>query len=925
MRKPILLLVLLFSVVLATYAQKPYKVQGSIVDTTSALTLKNAVITVLRAQDSIFVDYTRATEDGSFVIDDLDTGQYILMASYPKYTDFVERFTLDLTNTELDLGEVNMLLMSELLSEVVITGRNAITIKGDTIEFDASKYTIQPNDKVEDLLAQLPGIQVDKDGNITAQGETVSKVLVDGEEFFGDDPTLVTKNIRGDMVDKVQLYDKKSDQATFTGIDDGEKTKTINIQLKEDSKHGMFGKVDAGVGTEELYEGQVMFNKFKGSEKIAAYGTIANTGKIGLNWQDSEKYGSTNLNVSDGMIYIDGGSGNDELESWGGQYNGQGIPLARSGGVHYDNKWNDKKESINANYKIGDLEVDGDRSTISQNALPTGKINRNSNEVFNNYIFRHKADARYEINFDSTSTLKISVDGMLKDSRSRSDNESATFDEAYDPLNRSIRRTTNEGDSKSFNASALWNKKLAKEGRTISIGLDQRVGQDNALGFLMSENEFYGEDGAIDSIQIIDQQKNNRTESVVFNSNIAYTEPLSEFWKLSVNYRFNLNNSQSSLLSYNQNGGGYNELDSTFSNDFKLDQLLNELGATLNFKKDKNTLNMTMSAANVNFKQIDQFSDDILNRDFINLNPRVNWTYAFSNQKSFRLSYYGNTSQPSVHQIQPVQSNTDPMNISVGNPDLDPSFRHSFNGGYNSYKVLSGQYIGLYFNGSVTNNAIINNTLTDEAGKSVYSYENLKDKKPMNFSGYVYFGSKIKSLDLDWGGNADYGVNTYYNIINSELNETKSNNISFALNLSKNEKDKYSFRLYAGPSYTSNVASLQESSSKGWGFNSSAYFRVFLPAKIEVASDARYTYSEATQVFAEDFERLIWNASVQKKFLKTDELILKIQANDLLDQNKGFNRNAHATGFTQTDYTTISRYFMFSIIWDFNKMGNKAK
>src|SRR5690606_12739992 len=500
------------------------------------------------------------------------------------------------------------------------------------------------------------------------------------------------------------------------------------------------------------------------------------------------------------------------------------------------------------------------------------------------------------------------------------------LDEAYDLLNRSSRHTSNEGDSKSFNASALWNKKLAKEGRTISVGLDQRVGQDNSLGFLKSENEFFGDGGVVDSVQIIDQQKNNRTESVVFNSNIAYTEPLSEFLKLAFNYRFNLNNSKSSLMSYNQTGGGYNELDSIFSNDFKLEQMLNQLGATLNYKKDKNTINITMSAANVNFKQIDQFSGDILDRDFINLSPRASWVYAFSNQKSFRLYYNGNTNQPSVHQIQPVQSNTDPLNISVGNPDLDPSFRHNFNLGYNSYKMLSGQYIGINLYGSATSNTLISNVLTDEVGKSIYSYENLKDKQPMSLAGYMYFGTKIKSLDMEWGANADYNMNTYYNIINSELNETRSNNTSFGLNISKNAKDKYNFRLSAGPSYTSNVASLQEnSSSKGWGFNSNAYFRVFLPAKFEIASDASYSYSEATQVFAEDFERLIWNASVQKKFLKTDELILKIQANDLLDQNKGFNRNAHATGFTQTDYTTISRYFMFSIIWDFNKMGNKAK
>src|SRR5690606_5000841 len=207
------------------------------------------------------------------------------------------------------------------------------------IEFDASKYTIQPNSKVENLLMQLPGIQVDKDGKITAQGETVQKVLVDGEEFFGDDPTLVTKNIRGDMVDKVQLYDKKSDQATFTGIDDGEKTKTINIQLKEDSKHGMFGKVDAGVGTEELYEGQVMFNKFKGREKIAAEGAIANQGKNGMYWQVGERNGSTSRHISDGMIYIEGGPRNGELEACGGQCTGPGTSPVRSAGVPNENRW----------------------------------------------------------------------------------------------------------------------------------------------------------------------------------------------------------------------------------------------------------------------------------------------------------------------------------------------------------------------------------------------------------------------------------------------------------------------------------------------------------------------------------------------------------------------------------------------------------
>src|SRR5690554_5888327 len=367
MIKPLFLVAFLLLFSAKLYAQDSFSVRGVVIDTTSELSLENAVINVLHAKDSILVNFIRATKDGSFHMTGLKDGDYIVMVSYPKYTDYVEKFSIDSGSNSHDFGTVSMLLVSQLLKDVVITGRNTITIKGDTIEYDASKFTIQPNSKVEDLLAQLPGIQVDKDGKITAQGETVNKVLVDGEEFFGDDPTLVSKNIRGDMVDKVQLYDKKSDQATFTGIDDGEKTKTINIQLKEDSKNGMFGKAEASIATDDLYQGQLMYNTFKGSGKFAAYGTIGNTGKIGLNWRDTDRYASSENIVMDGDMIMITNSSSDELDSFNGQYNGQGIPLAHSGGLHYDTKWNEKKENINANYKIGSIEVDGIENTITQN------------------------------------------------------------------------------------------------------------------------------------------------------------------------------------------------------------------------------------------------------------------------------------------------------------------------------------------------------------------------------------------------------------------------------------------------------------------------------------------------------------------------------------------------------------------------------
>jgi len=902
-------------------AQQAFTVKGVLTDTTSNLFLENGTATLLHAKDSTLVNFSRAKKDGSFSINNLRPGNYILTATYPKYTDFVEKLTLDSTNTTVDLGNINMLLVSQLLKDVVITGTNAIVIKGDTIEYDASKYTIQPNSKVEDLLMQLPGIQVDKDGKITAQGETVQKVLVDGEEFFGDDPTLVTKNIRGDMVDKVQLYDKKSDQATFTGIDDGEKTKTINIQLKEDSKNGMFGKVDAGIGTEEFYQGQAMYNRFKGLQKFAAYGTVGNTGKIGLSWRDSDRYASSNnIEITgDGIMITSGSSDEFDRET----YNGQGIPLAHSGGVHYDSKWNDKKESVNANYKIGSLDVTGNSNTISQNNLPSGIIQSGSNQDFNNFVFRQKLDVMYEIKFDTTSTLKVTVDGTIRNNRSDDDHQSESLNGENQLLNQSNRQNNNEGESKNFNSSLLWNKRLNKTGRTVSIGLNQASNRNNNEGLLYSQTDYYGNNETLDSTRLIDQQKLNNTNSNTINSNIAYTEPLSKNVTLAFNYRFNLSNRTSDLRSYNRSpNGDYSDIDSLYTNDFKLDQLTNLLGTTLNYKKDKNQLAVTFGAADVRFKQIDRFNNDRMERKFVNYSPSARFTRKFSAQKSLQLNYYGGTNQPSLNQIQPVRGNLDPLNISVGNPDLDPEFRHNLRTNYNSYKVLSGEYIHLSLNGNFTSNAIISNVSTDSVGQSIFRYENLADHKPLNLSAYVYYGSKIKSIDLQIGGNVNGSTNSSYNIINDELNKTQSNSLNVNLDVSKYAQKKYSISLSGGPSYSANVSSLQKQlSDEGWGFNGRAYFNVFLPAKFEVFSDANYTYTEATEAFADDFERLIWNGGFRKKFLKKEELILSITANDILNQNVGFRRNAYNNVITQSNYTTIKRYFMFSLVWEFNKMG----
>ena len=458
MLRTILFFFILVGLNMSAIAQNDGLIKGFVTDPAENIKLENSTIAILNSKDSTLVDFTRVATDGSFTIQNLKLDSLILMITYPGYADYVEHFRLDASQSTIDFANINLVLKAKLLEEVVIKGKAAaITINGDTTEYNAAAFVVQPNAKVEDLLKQFPGIQVDKDGKITAQGETVSKVLVDGEEFFGDDPTLVTKNLRADMVDKVQLYDKTSDQAAFTGIDDGIKTKTLNIKLKEDKKNGYFGKVEVG-GTKDYNEQQGMLNIFSPKHRIAVYGTHSNTEKTGLSWSDSNRFNEGNR---DGI-----------------SYNGEGLPESYSAGAHYDTKWNKDKESININYKIGAINTKGFKNTLNQNNLPTGVLLNNSDETFSKDYFQQKLDATYRLKIDSTSDLKLYIDGLLRKNGDQNDIGGTTTSGSNALRNRSMRLWDDQTDRQNFSASAFWSKKMKKKGRTIS--LDLRAAANNS-------------------------------------------------------------------------------------------------------------------------------------------------------------------------------------------------------------------------------------------------------------------------------------------------------------------------------------------------------------------------------------------------------------------------------------------------------------
>ncbi|WP_400262196.1 carboxypeptidase-like regulatory domain-containing protein [Sphingobacterium sp. SG20118] len=312
-------ILILCSFILTNSAHAQTKVAGEIVDSKDGGKLGKAAVVLLNAKDSVLVKFVRTKENGTFNFPQIDTGTYKFIVSFPQYADYVK--DVEVGKVPINLGAIKLSKAALLLEEAQVVGGIPVIIKGDTIEYNAASFKVEKDAKVEDLLKVLPGMTIDANGKITANGKEVKKVLLDGEEFFGDDPTLITKNIRSDMVSKVQVYEKKSDLTDRTGVDDGERTQTIDIKLKADSKKGMFGQATVGTGTDDYYGVKVMANRFNGSQKIAVYGIAANDGMVGLGFEDGQKYGvggAGNMEVMDGGgIMISGGDGAE------GGYSGQ--------------------------------------------------------------------------------------------------------------------------------------------------------------------------------------------------------------------------------------------------------------------------------------------------------------------------------------------------------------------------------------------------------------------------------------------------------------------------------------------------------------------------------------------------------------------------------------------------------------------------
>ncbi|MBN9384857.1 MAG: TonB-dependent receptor family protein [Chitinophagaceae bacterium] len=900
-------------------------IKGAITDSLEKKDLSNGSVILLQKSDSIIVRHIRTDKIGHFELKDIRPGRYLLLVTYPSYADYADELEIKDSLPHV-LHPISMVLKSKLLEEVVVNGsKGAIRMKGDTVEFKADSFHTQAGATVEDLLKKLPGIQVDSKGKITAQGQTVQKVLVDGEEFFGDDPTLVTQNLRADMVDKVQLYDKKSDQAAFTGIDDGERNKTINLKLKDNKKNGYFGKLSAGEATDGFYDYQAMFNYFRKKMKFAAYGIFSNTGKTGLDWHERDNYGQSNA----GNIDYDETTGsytwtglNNDFDSWSGRYEGQGLPSVKTGGVHYNNKWDDERQSINGNYKVMQLDVRNTSTTNSENILPDSFYFNNQTKHAVDHILRHSLDGSYEMKFDSTSSLKIMATGGTDHKTTYSDFTSEALDKDSVASNRNTRTLSTVGDSRVFNSNLLWRKKLPKKGRTFSFNLRENYTNNVSNGILNSSTQFFGH-GTPPHDSVIDQHKDFRTENILFDGKITYTEPLSKTSYLIANYGLSVNNNHSNRNSYNKAADGkYSTLDSLYSNDYQFNILTHAGGLAYSLVNKKWRVNAGTNVGFTRYDQRDIHADTATQRRFTNWYPNANLVYSFTSQRRLALRYNGYMSQPTLNQIQPIRTNDDPLNIYIGNPGLKPQFNNRIGLNFNDYKVLTDRGIWIDVSYSFTDNAISSDIL-DTLGKRTNRAINVDGTN--SYSGYLGYNFKWKKPELNFYIFSNFNKSTNVSVINHVQNTTNSGSYTLGGRVYKSKDKKYEASIEPSATYTDSRSSVNlQQPVRYWTWSIQPAVDLYLPLKFQVHADAQINLREKTDAFRNNLNNTLLNAWLGKKFLKGDALLVKVSGNDLLNQNIGFNRSANSNFITQTTFTNIKRFYMLSVVWNFTKAGTPA-
>ena len=932
MIQKLLLAGILFFATANTFAQPAINgsIKGQLRDTTEHQVLKRATTSVLHT-DSTLATQALSGDDGNFIISNIPPANYILKIAFNGYETRFTNFTIDSSDAALNAGIIYMAPQAHEL-EAIIIQTPPIIIKKDTVEFNAGMFATKPNATAEDLLKKLPGVEVDKTGNIKAQGETVQRVLVNGKRFFGDDPRMATQNLPGDVIDKIQVFDDQSDQSAFTGFDDGNRVKTVNIITKKNS--GTFGKFIAGAGNKSLYDIATNFNIFNGNQQISFIGQLNNTNKQNFTAQDilgssggGGRAGGSGRGGRGGGNFGGGGRGNlgggSQLLQSLNTGNNNGIITTAAAGLNYRDQWG-KNTNVYGSYFYNNLLTSKDQKTLTENLIPNDTSNFNNEDQSSlRRVINQRINFNFETQLDSSNSLIIRPNISYQKTNNSSQSTTTTTQGKSELLNKSNATTENHNEGYNGNIDMLFRHRFQKAGRTFSLDVNGSGNTNNGNGNNLSLTDFFN--NGVDSAHAINQHYISKTKGQGVSTTVAYTEPIGKNSQLELDYNYNYNKNNADRLTYDFDSVSqkFSSIDSLLTNQYENTYSSNRV--TLNYRTRTSNLNLSFGNG-VQFGSLTSINNTknlTLTQHYTNMYPTANLRYSFSRTSSLRFNYSGRTSQPGVEQLQPVIDNSDPLNVQIGNPDLKQSFTHSFRLLYNSFDNVHFRNIFATVNASFFQNQISTN-LTSKAGIDTIRYTNLNGA--YNISAFFNYGFQLKKPKSNLNFTTNFTNTKNVSITNNEFNVNQNYTFGETVKFATNLKQNFDMNFSATPTYNIVRYSVQPTQNQN-------YFSQVL------STEATY-YTKSGWLLNADFDFTAYsgrssgyntsvpllNAAIAKQFLKNKAAELRFSVFDLLNQNVSITRSASENYIQDVQTKVLTRYFLLTFTYNlknFNKPQQK--
>lgn len=907
------------------FSQQSIIVKG-VVRTIDGKPLANASVLLYykSAKDSSRVS---SGNNGEFIFANVKAKNIALIVSYVGYNTFTSSYDFTNVSGVQSIDNIIMIPGSSTLENVTLES-SKIQIKEDTVSYLVDSSMYRKNDNVEDLLKKLPGVQVDKSGTVTAQGKEVTKVKVNGKDFFGGDVRTATKELNADMVDKIQIIDDYGDQAALTGVKDGDPTKTMNIQLKKDKNKGYFGKVSAGAGTEQRYQASVSLNKFNNEQQISLLGNLNNTNASTFSFGGiGGSMGNMMMSMAKSMGIGQGGGGiGATLGNFGIN---DGIGTTKSIGLNYADKWS-SKINVNGSYTYSEKAISTIKAIGKQNFSADFPNTNNQQSTDYTVTDNHRFNFNLEYNIDSFNYLKFTPNISYKKTNS-------DFYEAHVILDKDERKIS-DGTIDEFaisklpnlNGNLLLNHRFHKKGRNLSVNLNGSKSSTRGTDDISNQNYIYGQlpgpgpfpGGSSFSgfnRQYIPQDNDNSS----FGIRVSYNEPLSKKRSLEFNYAYNYQFTGNDRQTYNVDSASSDKnyvdsLSSIYSNVY----IINRVG--VNFKTNAKKYNYTVGLA-VQAGSIE--SDNAINnkdnytQHLVNFYPVIRFAYNFSRSRSFNLNYNGSSSQPGYSQLNPATDNSNSLYITKGNPDLKPEFTNTLSTRYNNFDFISGNVFFGSISGSFTTDKIVTNTRQLGFGRQEITYLNTDGFFTVTAFYNISRPRQNRKYVFNWGGNIIYNNNISF--INSERNIAY--NWVFGQRISEDFKIKKWLETNATVNYSLNstknsltLSGISNTTTNTWNLANTT--RVFITEDFIISYDIDKTFNSGYSGNV-NANPLVVNSTIEKQFLKKKNLSVKLQAFDIFNENKGISRSVTGSEITDTRTNRLSRYFLLSFVLRLNKFA----